>query len=153
MVYHIFQGSEIRLKYLNEDNGFSYGMTNCIFNYALHQVVYFETNNNLACSSFVDANLSIDIQPMPLSSLFHIRASQKSLWQLQVAMAALLYWKGHQVYGVVAHRLWKECLHCHQRRRQEILWKALLAKLQVSGPIFRNLDDYQVTDFKRRKFV
>ena len=41
-----FQGSEIRLKYLNEDNGFSYGMTNCIFNYALHQVDYFETEIN-----------------------------------------------------------------------------------------------------------
>ena len=66
-------------------------------------------------------------------------------------MAALLYWQGHQVYGVVAHRLWEECLHYHQRRRQEILWKALLAQLLVSGPILRNHDAYHhVTDFLRR---
>ena len=84
---------------------------------------------------------------MPLSTLFHIRASQKSLWQLQGAMAALLYWQGYQVYGVVAHRLWKERLHRHQRRRQKILGKALLAKLQVSGPIFRNHDAYHINDF------
>ena len=96
-----------------------------------------KTKNDVTWSSFGDTNLSIDFQPMPLSSLFHIRASQEQLWQLQDPMAALLYWQGHQVYGVVAHRLWKERLHCHKRRRQEILWKALLAKLQVSGSIFR----------------
>ena len=126
-------------------------MTNCIFNYALHQVVFFETKNNVAGFSLVDANLPIDIQPMPLSSLFHIRASRKPLWQLQDAMVALLYWQGHQVHGVVAHRLREECLHCHQRRRQEIFWKALPAKLQVPGSIFRNHDAESVEGYV--KFV
>ena len=41
MKYYLarFQGSEIQLKYLNENDGYNYGITNCIFNYALHQVL------------------------------------------------------------------------------------------------------------------
>ena len=93
-----FQGSEIRLKYLNEDNGFTYGMTNCIFNFALHKVAYyFSMHENMPYRRVMSA----DFQPLPLSSVLYIRPSQGSLWLLQEKMAALLHWQGHQVHGGV----------------------------------------------------